>query len=162
PRGRSPRHPPPADQGPPRRRAADPAPGAHFRRADSPAAHPPPTCQRGRPSRPSDEHMRRDLPGQGVPRTADPVATCHPYAFVADGERHLAPRLNPDVLEFKHHGRVALDLFANTTHHYGLGVRRSELCDRDTGLVDGLSCSLNGILGHPELLEAGNDIAVRA
>src|ERR1700751_2560825 len=102
--------------------------------------------------------MRGNLAGQLRVQIADSILTCHPYTIVAYREPDLAPRLYPDVLEFKHQRRVALDLFADPLYHDGFRVTR---CDHRHGhgvLAARRDRPLAGIGRDPEFSETRNYI----
>ena len=74
-----------------------------------------------------DKNVRGNLSREIRKKIVRLVVTCHPHTVVARRERHLASGLYPNLLEFKHHSRIALHLFANSPHDNGYisGSRRS-------------------------------------
>src|SRR5215472_12421847 len=112
--------------------------------------------------RPRDEDVRGDLARQLRLEVADSILTCHPYTIVAGRELDLAPRLYPDVLEFKHQRRITLDLFADPAHDHGFRVPRR---DHRHGhrMLPARRYSLHaGICRNAKLSKPGNYVPVRA
>src|SRR5262249_61467717 len=112
--------------------------------------------------RPRDKDVRGDLARQLRLQIAGPILTCHPYTIVAGRELYLAPRLYPNVLEFKHQRRITLDLFADPAYHDGFGVPRRDHCHGHGMLPTRRYRLLAGIGRNAKLGKAGNYVPVRA
>src|SRR5215470_19190399 len=113
-------------------------------------------------SRPRDKDMRGDLARQLRLQIADPILTRHPYTIVAGCEFYLAPRLYPNVLEFKHQRRITLDLFADPAHDHGFRVPRRDHRHGHGMLPARRYRLLAGIGRNAKLSKPGNYVPVRA